>query len=82
MAVRLYALSTCSHCMRTKKFFQDCGTEVEIIDVDLLSGEERSAVIAEVRRLNPDVSFPTIVIGDNIIIGFNESRLKEALGIK
>lgn len=82
MTVKLYALSTCSHCMRTKKFLQDCGTEVQIIDVDLLAGEERATVIDEVRRLNPDVSFPTIVIGDKIVVGFNESKLKEALGIK
>lgn len=68
--------------MRTKKFLQDCGTEVQIIDVDLLAGEERATVIDEVRRLNPDVSFPTIVIGDKIVVGFNESKLKEALGIK
>lgn len=81
-AIKLYALSTCSHCARTKRFFEECNLKVVIIDVDLLNGEERTKAINEVRRLNPDVSFPTIVIGDKVIVGFNELRIKEALGLK
>lgn len=68
--------------MRTKKFLKDCNAEVMIIDVDLLVGEERSRVINEVKKHNPDLSFPTIIIGDRVIVGFNELKLKEALGIK
>lgn len=79
--VKLYALSTCSHCMRTKKFFNDCEIVVDIVDVDLLSGEERERILDEVRRLNPECTFPTIIIGDKIIVGFNETKLREALGI-
>lgn len=79
--VKLYALSTCSHCMRTKKFFKDCEITVDIVDVDLLTGEERERILDEVRRLNPDCSFPTILIGDKTIVGFNEARLREALGL-
>ena len=32
--IKLFTLSTCSHCNRTKKFFQDAGIEVEFTDVD------------------------------------------------
>ncbi len=79
--VKLYALSTCSHCMRTKKFFTDCEIVVDTVDVDLLSGGERERILDEVRRLNPECTFPTIVIGDKTIVGFNETKLREALGI-
>ncbi len=79
--IRLYTLSTCSHCNRTKSFFKDCGIDVEFTDVDLLTGSERTAVLEEVRKLNPDCSFPTICIGDVVIIGFNEEKLKKALDI-
>jgi glutaredoxin len=79
--IKLYALSTCSHCMRTKKFFNDCEITVDIVDVDLLTGEERERILDEVRKLNPDCSFPTILIGDKTIVGFNEARLREALGL-
>jgi glutaredoxin len=53
----------------------------EFTDVDLLSGEEKAAVIADVRKLNPRCSFPTIIIGDKVIVGFDEKSIKEALGL-
>jgi glutaredoxin len=77
--VRLYTLSTCSHCARTKKFFKDCGIDVEFTDVDLLSGAERGRVLDEVRTLNPDCTFPTICIGEKVVVGFNEERIRKAL---
>ena len=80
--IKLYTLSTCSHCMRTKRFFKENGIDTETVDVDLLTGEERERIMDEVRKLNPDCSFPTICIDDNVIVGFNEDKLRKALGIK
>jgi len=67
--------------MRTKRFFKDNGIDMEFIDVDLLTSAERESVMDEVRKLNPDCSFPTICIGDIIIVGFNEEKLKKALNM-
>jgi glutaredoxin-like protein NrdH len=80
--ITLYTLSTCSHCLRTKRFFKEQGIETEIIDVDLLTGAERERVMNEVRRLNPDCSFPTICIDEDVIVGFNEDKIRRALAIK
>jgi len=80
--IKLYTLSTCSHCNRTKRFFQENGIAMEFTDVDLLSSSEREQVMNEVRRLNPDCSFPTICIGDEIIVGFHEDKLKKVLNLK
>ena len=55
--IKLYTLSTCSHCNRTKRFFKDCGIDVEFTDVDLLNGNERAAILDEVRKLNPIAVF-------------------------
>jgi glutaredoxin len=77
--LRIFTLSTCSHCAKTKKFFQDAGIEVKFTDVDLLEGAEREKIMSEVRKLNPDVTFPTICIGDTIVVGFNEDRIRRAL---
>ena len=82
MKITLYTLSTCSHCLRTKSFFKDNGFDTEIIDVDLLTGTERERVMNEVRKHNPDCSFPTICIDEDVIVGFNEDKLRKALGIK
>lgn len=79
--ITLYTLSTCSHCLRTKRFFKDQGIETDIIDVDLLTGAERERVMNEVRKLNPNCSFPTICIDEDVIVGFNEAKLREALGL-
>lgn len=79
MKILLYTLSTCSHCLRTKKFFKDNGIEVEITDVDLLSGDERQRIMDEVRKLNPECTFPTICIDEKVIVGFNEERIRKAL---
>jgi len=79
--VKMYTLSTCHHCKAAKKFVAKCGVEFDFTDVDLLTGAEREAVLAEVRRLNPECSFPTIVIGDKVIVGNNEEKIKKALGL-
>ena len=79
--VKIYSLSTCSHCKATKKLLDDCTVRYEATDVDLLSGQERAAVLEEVRKLNPQCSFPTIIIGDRVIVGFKEAEIRQALGI-
>lgn len=76
----MYALSTCAWCRRTKRFLEENGVEYDFVDVDLLSGEERRAKKAEMKEWNPSGSFPTVVVDDNqVIIGFNKDRLREAL---
>lgn len=80
--VFLYTLSTCSHCRATKKFLAEQGIEYDFIDVDLLEGDEKKQVLDEVVKYNPNRSFPTILIGEKIIVGHNEQAIKEALGIK
>ena len=79
--VKIFTLSTCSHCKATKKFMQDNGIPFDCVDVDLLQGDDREKILREVEKYNPQRSFPTIIIGDNIIIGFRESDIREALGI-
>ncbi len=79
--VKMFTLSTCSHCKATKKFMQDNGITFDCIDVDLLQGADRENILKEVEKYNPQRSFPTIIIGDNIIIGFRESDIREALGL-
>jgi glutaredoxin len=77
----MFTLSTCSHCKATKKFFDDCEVRYEFTDVDLLDTEERTAILEDVRKWNPRCSFPTIIIGDKVIVGFREDEIKEALGL-
>jgi glutaredoxin-like protein NrdH len=79
--VKIYSLSTCSHCKSTKKFLSDCTIMYDFVDVDLLEGKERKAILEDVRKFNPKCSFPTIIIGDKVIVGFKENEIREALGL-
>ena len=81
LAVKMYTLSTCSHCGAAKKFMTDNGIEHEFTDVDLLTGEDRTAVVEEMKKVNPRLTFPTIIIGEKVIIGNREDEIKEALGL-
>ena len=80
-AVKIYTLSTCGHCKSAKKFLTDHGVAYTYKDVDLLSGEKRKETIEEVKKYNPACSFPTILIREKVIVGFNEPAIREALGI-
>ncbi|MFC1817244.1 glutaredoxin family protein [Thermodesulfobacteriota bacterium] len=79
--VKVYSLSTCGHCKSAKKFLGDCEIKYEFVDVDLLQGDERAAILKDVRNFNPRCSFPTIIIGDKVIVGYKEDEIKGALGL-
>ena len=75
----LYTLSTCIWCRKTKELLEKLGVKYQYIDVDLLQGEEKEKVKAEVMKLNPRCSFPTLAINNQCIIGFDEQKIEEAL---
>lgn len=76
--IRLYALSTCVWCKKTRKLLEKLGVSYEYIYVDLLEGKARDAVMDEIEKWNPHGSFPTIVINEKeSIIGFKEDRIRE-----
>ena len=76
----LYALSTCGWCKKTRMLLEDLDVEYRYIYVDLLEGEERKQIIEQVKQWNSQLSFPTLVINQEIvIIGFKDDSIKEAL---
>ena len=79
--VMLYALSTCSHCKNCKEFLNGCGVRYDCIDVDQLEGEERQIILEKIKGINPSCSFPTLVIGDKVIVGFREDKIREYLNL-
>jgi glutaredoxin-like protein NrdH len=78
----LYALSTCFHCQRTKKWFTEHNVDFDYVDVDLAVGEEQQQLVDKVKSLTGASQFPVITLGDKHVVGFNEERLKELLGVQ
>ena len=79
--VELYSLSTCSHCKDTKDLLDQCGIDYDCVDVDRLDADKRRTILEEIKKVNPQCTFPTMVAGDKVIIGFKKAEIKEALGI-
>ncbi|HTY90577.1 MAG TPA: glutaredoxin family protein [Methanocella sp.] len=76
--VMLYALSTCVWCKMTKQLLTDLGVAYDYTFVDLLNGAERDEAIAEVKKVNPPCSFPTLVVNGQCIVGYQEEKIREA----
>lgn len=75
-SIKLYALSTCGWCKKTKAFLNDKGISYVYTDVDKLNDNELADVRKEQLLHNPSGSFPTIVINDDqCIVGFDKEAL-------
>ena len=81
MTVKVFALTTCPYCRMARTYLDENHVAYDVVEVDLLTGDERSAVITEVRDLSGGTSFPVIVVGDEVIVGFNKKRMKELLDL-
>ena len=82
MKVKAYTLSTCVHCRMAKAFLTDNKVDFQYVDVDLLTGEKRKEILREIYRLTGGYSFPVIVIGEAVIVGFNKDRLEKELELR
>ncbi len=77
--IKLYSLSTCSHCKTTKKLLEEQNMLFEFIDVDMLERVQRKKILKDLKEINPKRSFPTIVIGSKVIVGYKEKDIMEAI---
>lgn len=80
--VTIYTLSTCGWCKKTKKLLKDLEVEYEYFDIDILTGGEEGRIREEMRKHNPRMAAPTIVVDDGkeVIVGFEEEKIRRALG--
>lgn len=79
-SIRLFALSTCGWCRKTKRLLDELNVAYEYVYVDKAHGQKRDEIIKEVEEWNPRCSFPTLVIHEKTcIVGFKEEEIREAL---
>ena len=72
----LYTLSTCGWCKKMKAFLNEQGLEYRYVDVDLVHPSEEKPVMEEVRRWNPQCTFPTVVVNKSACFsGFQPEKL-------
>lgn len=78
-AIVLYGLQTCSHCKSAGKLLNQRAATFQTIYVDMLIGQERNDTLRELKRINPAISFPTLRIGNHVIVGFKAEAIEKAL---
>jgi glutaredoxin-like protein NrdH len=76
---KVYALSTCPYCKRTKRFLDQHKIEYDHVDVDLLDDVKQDKVMEEIEKMTGKRAFPVVIIGAEIIVGHDEDKLKKAL---
>jgi glutaredoxin len=78
-SVRLFALSTCQWCHKTRELLEELGVAFDYDYVDLLDGKERNDALDILEKWSPNGAFPTIVIDNRRAIqGFSEKEIREA----
>jgi glutaredoxin len=80
--VFMYTLSTCPWCRKTKKFFADNSIPFEYVDYDLQSAERQLEIEREMKSRGERMSFPWVLIGEDLVVGWNPERFEELLGIR
>lgn len=81
MNITLYALSTCPYCRMTKRYLDDHSITYEMIEVDTLEGDVKQQAIDKVKELSGGTSFPVILADEEVIVGFNKTKLAEIIGL-
>ncbi|MEK6844965.1 MAG: glutaredoxin domain-containing protein [Nanoarchaeota archaeon] len=77
MAVKIYTIPTCPWCLKTKEFLKENKIKFEEINV---ASNQRAA--KEIINKSGQTSVPIIDINGNLILGFDEKKLKKALKLK
>lgn len=74
--VIIYSTPVCHFCHMAKDFFNDKG--ISYTEHDVASDLERRTEMVD---LTGQMGVPVIRIGDDVVIGFDEAKVKELLGV-
>lgn len=75
--VTIYSTPTCHFCHMAKDFFKEKGVEFE--DFNVAEDQEKRK---EMLSKSGQMGVPVILIDENLIVGFDKSKITELLGIK
>lgn len=74
--VTIYSTPTCHFCQMAKEFFAEKGVTYTAYDV-ASDAEKRTEMI----KLTGQLGVPVIIIGDDIMVGFDREKVAGKLGI-
>lgn len=74
--VKVYSTPSCPFCVRVKKFLKDNNVSFE--DIDVSANPEKAE---EMVQRSGQMGVPTLDIEGEMIVGFDEVKIRKALGI-
>ncbi len=74
--VAIYTTPTCGYCRMAKEFFKQNNVTYSEYDV-AADADKRN----EMMEMTGQMGVPVITIDNNIIVGFNQQKLAELLGV-
>lgn len=74
--VTIYSTPTCHFCQQAKEFFKE--NNVEYTEHDVAADQEKAQ---EMVTRSGQMGVPVIFIGDDMVIGFDEGRVRTLLGM-
>lgn len=74
--VSIYTTQTCGYCKMAKEFFQKNNVEFQEFDVGV-DLEKRKEMIDK----SGQMGVPVIMVGDDMVVGFNKPKLEGLLNI-
>jgi glutaredoxin-like YruB-family protein len=76
-SVTIYSTPVCHFCQAAKEFFKE--NDVEYTEFDVAADADKREEMIE---MTGQMGVPVIRIGDDIVIGFDEGKVKELLKIE
>lgn len=74
--VSIYTTPTCHFCQMAKEFFK--ANNVTYTEFNVAEDQDKRAEMIE---KSGQMGVPVIYIGDDLVIGFNEGKIKSLLGM-
>ena len=74
--VSVYSTPTCVYCNMAKDFFDENGIKYESFDVAADAVKRK-----EMMEKSGQLGVPVIIVGDDLLVGFDEDKLKSLLEI-
>jgi len=72
--VLIYSTPTCHYCNMTKEFLKE--NDVAYVDYNVAEDTEKRAEMIE---KSGQMGVPVIMVGEEMLIGFNEAKMRELL---
>ncbi len=82
MKVFMYTLSTCPWCRKAKQFFRGNNIPFDYVDYDLQPEDEQEKIMGKMLEISGARSFPVVMIGERVIVGYNPEKYSEILGLQ